>query len=98
MRFNVKALAITVAVMFGGAVFTVALLNRFFPAYGNGFLRTLASIYPGFHPGGMRAGLVGTAYAALGGALTGAVLAWLYNTVAGMGGAAGAKQGDSAAS
>jgi len=79
MKLDVKASAITVAVVFALAVFSVALVNRFFSGYGNGFLRMVASLYPGFHPGGMRAGLVGTAYAALDGAVTGAIVAWVYN-------------------
>ena len=73
MKLSVKASAITLAIVFGLGVFVVALLNRFFVGYGNAFLQTVASIYPGFHPGGMRAGLVGTAYAALDGAGCGAV-------------------------
>ena len=82
MRFSVKALAITLAVLWGGAVFLVALANRTFPGYGEAFLQMMASIYPGYHAGGMMNGLVGTAYAALDGAVCGALLAWIYNAVA----------------
>ena len=82
MRLSVKASAITLAIVFGLAVFLVALVNRFFSGYGNAFLQTVASLYPGFHPGGMRAGLIGTAYAALDGAVIGAIVAWVYNKVA----------------
>lgn len=79
MKLSVKAFSITVAVMFGLAVFLTALLNRFFPGYGDGFLNMMSSIYPGFHPGGMKAGLVGTAYALVDGAVVGAIAAWVYN-------------------
>jgi hypothetical protein len=82
MRRSVTASAITLAVVFGLAVFLVALVNRLFSGYGGAFLETMASIYPGFHPGGMRAGLIGTAYAALDGAVAGALVAWVYNKVA----------------
>ena len=83
MKLNPKALAITLAVLWGGSVFLVAALNRFWPGYGDAFLNLTASIYPGFHPGGMRAGIVGTLYAALDGAVAGVLLAWLYNRVSG---------------
>ncbi len=82
MRLSVKASAITLAIVFGLSVFVVALLNRLFAGYGDAFLQMVASIYPGFHPGGMRAGLVGTAYAVLDGAVGGALVAWVYNRVA----------------
>ena len=79
MKLNPKALALTFALGWGGAVFLVALLNRFWPGYGGAFLNLAASLYPGFHPGGMKAGIVGTLYAILDGAVWGFVLAWLYN-------------------
>ncbi|MBI4500547.1 MAG: hypothetical protein HY700_05240 [Gemmatimonadetes bacterium] len=83
MKLNAKALAITVAVLWGGSVFLVALLNRFWPPYGGAFLDLASSIYPGVHPGGMRAGIVGTAYAVVDGAVCGFLVAWVYNQVSG---------------
>ena len=79
MKLNPKALALTLSLAWGGSVFLVALLNRFWPGYGGAFLSLAASLYPGFHPGGMRAGVVGTLYALLDGAVCGFIVAWLYN-------------------
>jgi hypothetical protein len=79
MKLNAKALAITAALLWGGSIFLVALLNRFWPGYGGAYLDFAASLYPGFHPGGMKAGLVGTLYGLLDGAVGGYVAAWLYN-------------------
>jgi len=82
MKLNPKALALTLALLWGGCVFLVALLNRFWPGYGGAFLNLASSIYPGFHPGGMRQAIVGTLYAVLDGAGGGLLVAWLYNKLA----------------
>ncbi len=80
MRLNVKALAIAGAVVWGGGFLLVGLLNLLFRSYGVTFLELAASIYPGYHgPGGFGSVVVGTLYAVLDGAVTGGILAWLYN-------------------
>jgi hypothetical protein len=79
MKLNAKAFAITAALAWGGSIFVVALLNRFWGNYGVAYLNLAASLYPGFHPGGMKAGIVGTLYGMLDGAVGGFVVAWLYN-------------------
>ncbi len=79
MKLNPKALAITCAILWGGAVFLVALLHRFWPSYGVDFLNLASSIYPGYHVAGMRMGLVGTCYGALDGAVCGYAFGWVYN-------------------
>jgi len=83
MKLSVKGTAITLAVLCGGSLFLTALFNRFWPPYGDAYLRLASSLYPGFHPGGMKEGIVGTLYALLDGAVCGALLAWIYNAVAG---------------
>lgn len=79
MKLDSKALAITLAVLWGGAVFLVALLNIIWPSYGGTFLDLTSSIYPGFHPGGFVGAVVGALYAALDGAVLGVLLGWIYN-------------------
>ena len=79
MKLDAKALAITMALVWGGSIFVVALLNRFWPGYGDAYLNLAGSLYPGFHPGGMKAGIVGTLYGLVDGAVAGYVVAWLYN-------------------
>lgn len=83
MKLNPKALAITLAVLWGGCVLLVAVVNGVWPGYGGAFLNLASSIYPGFHPGGLLAGIVGTLYAALDGAVCGLLVAWIYNKLSG---------------
>jgi hypothetical protein len=83
MKINTKALAITSALIWGGCVLVVAVLHRIWPSYGVEFLNLIASIYPGYHVGGLREAMVGTLYALLDGAVGGAVVAWVYNGVLG---------------
>ena len=89
MRLDVKALAITCAVLWGGAVLLVGLAATLQDAptgayYGRTFLQVLASVYPGYEATPRLADtLVGTGYALVDGAICGALLAWIYNLVAG---------------
>ena len=83
MRFSISALTITAALLWGGGLLFVGLVNLSSPAYGLAFLEMMSSVYPGFH--GSRTFvdvLVGTAYAAVDGAICGFLFAWLYNTLA----------------
>ena len=80
MKLNVKAMAKTSALVWGGAVLTVGVANLLQPRYGKAFLRLVASIYPGYRPRpAPRQIAVGTAYAVVDGAVGGALFAWLYN-------------------
>jgi hypothetical protein len=82
-KMCVKAAAISSAVMWGGSVATVAAINAIKPTYGKEFLRWTASIYPGYkaHPT-LRQAAVAGGYAALDGAVCGALFALLYNRLA----------------
>jgi hypothetical protein len=88
MKLNLKALAITCALLWGGSVLLVAVMNRAWPSYGVDFLSLVSSIYPGYHVGGLRNAAVGTCYALLDGAVAGALFAWIYNKASGAGTAA----------
>lgn len=79
MRLNVWGLAASAAVLCGGTVFFVGLARLVWPDYGMGVLQLAASIYPGYEVGGFGSVIVGSLYAALDGAIGGALLAWLYN-------------------
>jgi hypothetical protein len=84
MVFNIKALAIVGAVLMGGCLLLMGILNLIFPAYGVAFLELMASVYPGYHgPAGFGSVIVATLYAIVDGAVCGAIFAWLYNLVAG---------------
>lgn len=80
MRFNVIALAVTAALLWGGAMLVVATAALVWPNYGRTFLEVVSSIYPGYHPGpSIGSVITGTLYAVVDGAVGGAVFAWLYN-------------------
>jgi hypothetical membrane protein len=83
MLLNVKAGAITGAILAGGTFFLVALANLMFSSYGNALLDLGSSVYPGYRgPGGFGSVIVVTMYAVVDGFLGGALLVWLYNTFA----------------
>lgn len=80
MRLSVKALAISLGILWGGCLFVVGILNLAAPAYGGDFLRLMGSIYPGFfHAHNFGNVLLGTAYGFVDGLIGGWLAAWLYN-------------------
>ncbi len=83
MKFNIKALALTCAILWGAAVLLVALVNLRCSAYGQYFLEMLASCYPGYHAArSIPQVVIGTLYAVADGLIGGAVFGWLYNWLA----------------
>jgi len=84
MKLNVKALGITAAIIWAGAVFMVGIANMISSGYGNTFLELVASIYPGYNASGSFGDvIIGTLYALLDGAICGLLFGWLYNLIAG---------------
>lgn len=84
MRLDAKALAIAGALLTGGAVLFLGVLNRIVPGYGAAALDLAASVYPGYEAtAGVGSILVGTLYGLIDGAIGGWLLAWLYNLAAG---------------
>ena len=51
MKLNVKALAFAFALVWPGAIFVTGLVNLIWPGYGEAFLQTVGSIYPGYSGG-----------------------------------------------
>lgn len=83
MKLNVKALALTAGIIWGGAILIVGLCNLVWTNYGVSFLEVIGSTYPGYHPGtGFGSVIVGSLYAVLDGGVGGALFAWLYNKFA----------------
>ncbi len=83
MKLDIKAMAITLGLVWGGAVLLVGVANLIWPNYGQAFLEVVASVYPGYTAGTSIGQLiVGTLYGLLDGAVGGAVIAWLYNLFA----------------
>jgi len=83
MKFNIKALAIACAILWGGCVFLVALANLICGGYAQRFLELLPSFYPGYHATHsiVEVALV-TLYAIADGLIGGVVFGWLYNRLA----------------
>ena len=84
MKFNIQAMALTLALLWGAlGMFVIGLANLVSPGYGQAFLDMMASVYPGYtaEPSFGQV-LIGALYGALDGAIVGAVFAWLYNTFA----------------
>lgn len=82
MRLNVKALAVSGAVLAGGTLGLVAIGNLVFPEYGAALLDLAASLYPGYDGPGDAVSVITVAlYGAFDGAIGGALIALLYNAM-----------------
>ena len=90
MRLDVKAMAITVSLVWGLlGMFLTGLSNLIWSGYGQGFLEVMASVYPGYDAtASFGQVIVGTFYGLVDGAVAGAVIAWLYNRFASSGSSA----------
>ena len=87
MGLSVKGLAIASAILWGGCMLFVGLLNLTSSSYGAEFLKVMSSVYPGFHAvRTLGDTLVGTGYGIADGAIAGGLFAWLYNAFARPGG------------
>ena len=84
MKLNIKALSLTVGILWAAAVFLVGVANLIWSGYGGAFLQLMASIYPGYEATrSIGQVIVGTLYALVDGLILGLVLAWVYNLFAG---------------
>lgn len=80
MRLSVKGLTIAGAIFGGGMLFLIGIADLIFGGYGVAMLQVADSVYPGYtYGGGFWSVIVGTLYAALDGAVAGALFGWLYN-------------------
>ena len=83
MRLHITAMSFTVGLIWGAAIFLVAVANLIWPNYGQAFLELTSSIYPGYHPSSsIGSVIIGTLYGIVDGAIGGAVFAWVYNVFA----------------
>jgi hypothetical protein len=85
MKLSVTALTVAFALLQAISFLFVALMNLLFRPYGGAHLAILISLYPGYDPAaGPFSIILGLLYALIGGAVTGALLAWLYNFFVGI--------------
>jgi hypothetical protein len=83
MKLGVKGLAMASGILWGAAMLGMGLANLIWSSYGQQFLQTMASVYPGYHATRSVAEvIVGTLYGFVDGLIAGAVFAWLYNQFA----------------
>jgi len=80
MKFDIKAMALACAILWGAAVLLVGVANLICGNYGQQFLELLASFYPGYHAThSIVQVVIVTLYAIADGLIGGAVFGWLYN-------------------
>ena len=80
MKLNIKALSLTVAIVWGGSILLVGLGNLMVNTYGVAFLEVAASIYPGYQAASSLGDvIVGTLYGLVDGLLGGLIIGWVYN-------------------
>ncbi len=82
MQLSIKGLAIAIGAVWGIAVLLVGIAHLIFPNYGGEFLALVASTYPGAGVAGFGSLIIATIYAAVDGAIGGAIIAWIYNKTA----------------
>jgi hypothetical protein len=83
MKLSIKGLALASGILWGLAMLGMGLANLIWANYGQLFLQTMASAYPGYHATRSIAEvIVGTLYGFVDGLIAGAVFAWLYNQFA----------------
>ncbi len=84
MTLNVKAAALTVGLVWGIlGMLATGVGNLVVPGYGQALLYVMASVYPGYAATpSVGQVIIGTLYGLVDGAVVGAVIAWLYNTIA----------------
>ena len=84
MRLSTKGMTAAAALLWGGGILFVGLLNLAMPAYGTNFLQMISSVYPWFHASRSFGDVVvGTIDALIDGAAAGFLFAWLYNSFRG---------------
>ncbi len=84
MKLDVKAMALTIGLLWAAAMFLAGIANLIWDGYGEDFLDVMASVYPGYDATAASFGqvIVGTLYGLVDGTVGGAIVAWLYNQFA----------------
>ncbi len=84
MKLSVQGFALASALLWGGSILFVGIIELFVPGYGHVFLNLCDSIYPGFdNSHTVVSVLSGTGYGLVDGAVFGLLFAWFYNLATG---------------
>ena len=84
MRLSMKGMIAASALLWGGCILFVGLLNLAMPTYALNFLQAISSVYPWFHASHTFGDvIIGTIDALIDGAFAGFFFAWLYNAFGG---------------
>jgi hypothetical protein len=79
MKPSMKAITVSAALLWGGCMLLVGLINLADPSYGGEFLRMMNSVYPGADTQRtLSRVLVGTVYGLVDGAIAGYLFGLLY--------------------
>lgn len=79
MRFSLKAITFSAAILWGLAMLLVGLVHMADPSYGGEFLRMVSSVYPGADTAPtLGRVLLGTIYGLVDGAIAGCLFGLLY--------------------
>lgn len=82
MRLSTKGLALSLGLLWGGAMLVVGLFHMAVPTYGGVFLSVISSVYPGADTtSALGPVLIGALYGFVDGAIAGALVALLYNAL-----------------
>jgi hypothetical protein len=83
MRVSLRAITLSSAILWGGAMLFVGLIHMVAPSYGGDFLRLMSSVYPGADTAPtLGRVLLGTLYGFMDGAVAGVLFGLLYSVFA----------------
>jgi hypothetical protein len=84
MKVSLKAITLSSAILWGGAMLFVGLIHLATPSYGADFLRIMSSVYPGADTAPtLGRVLLGTLYGLVDGGIGGLLFGLLYGAFAG---------------
>jgi hypothetical protein len=84
MTRSTKAIVLTSALLWGGCLLVVGLINLAAASYGGQFLRMMSSVYPGADTTRtLSRVLLGALYGFIDGGVASALFVWLYRAFAG---------------
>ncbi len=80
MKIDIKAMALTWAILWGAIVLLMGIANLIWSGYGHAFLEMLSSWYPGYNAApSIGEVIIVTLYAIVDGLIGGVIFSWLYN-------------------